>query len=395
MSEIVKSDVVIVGAGSVGNAAAYFLSKAGKKVTVLDKDTIANGPAVRNGGLNKMNFRGVQELSVGMYGVEEIWPKLREELLEMLDVDIEYKTTGGYRTATRSEEMEKMEEFIPIANQYGMHLEFLDSKDLHAKVPEFSEGIIGASYCREEGRANPLKTTIGLYMAARMLGAKFYDYHKAVSIDLVKGEARRITTDQGIVFEAEKIIVAACYGSRELLNTVGIDIPFTHALCEVFVTEPIPRFIDEIFINANAAYYGHQTEHGSFVFGAGSKIGAFGREGNYVENRLTSQNIPTGAEGLYKVFPFMRKTKIVRSWSGWHDRTPDDTTCLQPIDEIPGLYVACGFSGHGFGISAPVGKVLSEMVLEEPVKADISQLRLDRFLPIDPFTGDPRVKVFA
>ena len=54
-----KSDVIIVGSGAVGNATAYFLSKAGLKVTVLEKDTVANGSSVRNGGLNKMNFRGI------------------------------------------------------------------------------------------------------------------------------------------------------------------------------------------------------------------------------------------------------------------------------------------------------------------------------------------------
>ena len=64
-----KSDVIIVGSGAVGNATAYFLSKAGLKVTVLEKDTVANGSSVRNGGLNKMNFRGLPELSIGMYGV--------------------------------------------------------------------------------------------------------------------------------------------------------------------------------------------------------------------------------------------------------------------------------------------------------------------------------------
>lgn len=386
-NEVIKSDVIIVGSGSVGNAAAYFLARKGLSVTVLEKETVGNGSSTRNGGLNKMNFRGVPELSVAMYGVTDIWPRLEEEL-----GGIEYKTTGGFRNAVTNEEMKKMETFIPHAEKYGMHLEFINGSELRRRVPEFSDKIVGSSYCAEEGRANPLKTTLKLYSKARELGARFYDHEKAEIIDIVRGKARRIITNQGHIYEADNIIVAACYGSRELLNTVDFDIPFTHALCEVFVTEPVPRFIDEIFISSNAGYYGHQTEHGSLVFGAGSTIGAFAREGTYVEKRLTPNNIPSGAKGLVQLFPGLAKIKIVRSWSGWHDRTPDDTTCIGQIEGVPGLYAACGFSGHGFGISAPIGKILSEMVLGEPLGADISQLRFDRFLPIDSFTGNARTR---
>lgn len=386
--EIKKSDVIIIGSGAVGNSAAYFLSKAGRSVTVLEKDTLGNGSSARNGGLNKMNFRGIPELSVAMYGVTEIWPQLQKEL----GVDIEYETTGGYRNAVTEEQMKIMETFIPHAQKYGMHLEFIDGKELRRRVPEFSDRIVGSSYCAEEGRANPLKTTLGLYSKARELGAEYYDHEKAVTIETVRGRAKRVITESGNIYEADAICIAACFGSRQLLNTVDLDVPFTHALCEIFVTEPIPRFINEIFISSNAGYYGHQTEHGSIVFGGGSRIGAFQREGNYVEFRLTPHNVPSGVQGLVELFPSLKDIKIVRSWSGWHDRTPDDTTCLSAFEEVPGLYAACGFSGHGFGISAPVGKVISELILGQPLGADISGLSFDRFMPIDAFTGEDRIR---
>ena len=71
-----KADVVIVGSGAVGSSAAFFLKKAGLDVIVLEKNTVGSGCSVANGGENKMDFRGVPELSVGMYGVKEIWPIL-------------------------------------------------------------------------------------------------------------------------------------------------------------------------------------------------------------------------------------------------------------------------------------------------------------------------------
>lgn len=387
-SEVRKSDVIIIGSGAVGNAAAYFLSLQGLLVTVLEKDTVGNGSSVRNGGQNKMNTRGEPELSLGMYGVSEIWPRLQKEL----DVDIEFSKTGGYRNALTEDEMENMQRFWPVAKKYGMHIEYMDGKELRKRVPQFSDRIVGAARCEEDTWSNPLKTTLGLYAKARSLGARYYDHEKAVRIETVKGRARRVVTECGHIYEADKICIAACFGSRALLNSVSLDVPFTHALCEIFVTEPVPKILDEIFIGSKGGYYGTQTQHGSIVMGGGSRIGAFQREGNNVEFRLTPDNVPSGVKGLTELFPSLANIKIVRSWSGWHDRTPDDMCCIEAIDEIPGLYAACGFSGHGFGISAPVGKVLSELVLEKPPGADISKLKFNRFLPIDAFTGDDRIR---
>lgn len=386
VDEVRKSDVIIIGSGAVGNATAYFLSLAGLEVTVLEKDTVGNGSSVRNGGQNKMNTRGEPELSLGMYGVTEIWPRLQKEM----EVDIEFRKTGGYRNALTEDEIDNMKKFWPIAKKYGMHIEYINGKELRSRVPQFSDRIVGAGYCKEDTWANPLKTTLALYSKARCLGAKYYDHEKAIAIETVKGRARRVITEAGNVYEADKICITACYGSRALLNSVSLDVPFTHALCEIFVTEPVPKMLDEIFIGSKGGYYGTQTQHGSIVMGGGSRIGAFQREGNNVEFRLTPDNVPSGIKGLTELFPCLENIKIIRSWSGWHDRTPDDMCCIEAIEEIPGLYAACGFSGHGFGISAPVGKVLSELILEQPLGADISKLKFNRFMPIDAFTGDDR-----
>lgn len=383
---VIKSDVVIVGSGAVGSSAAFFLKKAGLDVVVLEKNTVGSGCSVANGGENKMDFRGVPELSVGMYGVTEIWPILEKE------IGVEYKTTGGYRNAMNQKEMDILQTFMPYADKYNMHIEYLNHEQLHKRAPMFSDKIYGAAYCKEDGRANPLKTTLGLYAKCRDMGVRYYDHEKVIGIDLEKGVARRVFTEKGHVYEADHIIITACHGSREILNTVGIDIPFTHALCEVFVTEPVPIFMEEIVTAVNAGYYGHQTAHGSLVYGAGSKIGPFQREGYHVENRLTTQYISSGAYGLSHLFPSLKKTKIIRSWSGWHDRTPDDNCCVGQVEEIPGLYIGCGFSGHGFGIAPPVGKILSELVLGQTLGADISGLKFDRFLPINAFTGEAQVK---
>lgn len=391
MKEIIKSDVLVIGSGILGSSTAYYLAKAGKNVVVIDKDAIMNGSSVRNGGLNKMNTRGIPELSVACYAIREIWPKLTEELKE-LGIDTEYRETGGYRTAVDESQMEIMKKFLPYAEEYGLHVEYMDGNELRKKAPAFSEKIYGAAWCKEDGRANPLKSTLGLYALCRKLGVRYYDYQEVEILETKRGRISRAVTKDGQIFEAEQICVTAGYGSRAVLNSLGVDVPFIHPLCEVFVTEPVPRMMDEIFIGELGGYYGHQTQHGSLVFGGGSYIGEYQLPDPHVEFRLTPDTIPSGVKGLYQVFPGLRRTKIVRSWCGWHDRTVDNCVCIQAVDEVPGLYLACGTSGHGFGIGPGIGKVLSELVLGEKLGADISKLRIDRFLPLDSFSGYRKTK---
>lgn len=386
MANIIQSDVLVIGSGAVGNATAYYLSQKGLHVVVVDKDTIADGSSVRNGGLNKMNTRGIAELPVACYAVREIWPQLVEDM-EKEGIDVEYKETGGYRTAVDEHQMDIMKQFYPTGQKYGLHIEYFDGNELRRRTPCFSPKIYGASWCKEDGRANPLKTTLGLYMLCQKAGVKFYDRQEVIRLETERGSIKRAITKSGDIFEADKICVTACYGSRAILNSVDVDIPFIHPLCEIFITEPVPKMLDEIFIGEMGGYYGHQTEHGSFLFGGGSYIGEYQLPDEHVEYRLTPDTIPAGVKGLYEVFPELRNIKIVRSWCGWHDRTVDNSAIIQEIDGIPGLYTACGFSGHGFGISPGMGKVLSELVVDGKTSVDISKLRMDRFHPLDSFSG--------
>ena len=77
--------------------------------------------------------------------------------------------------------------------------------------------------------------------------------------------------------------------------------------------------------------------------------------------------------------PRLAEAKIVRTWAGWEDESADGVPVISKIDEVPGLTIACAFTGHGFGISPIVGLLLSELVCDEPTTLDVSAFRYDRF----------------
>jgi len=367
------ADVIIIGSGVIGNAAAYYLSKKGHSVIVLDKsDSIGDGGSTRNGGGVRQSGRDKRELPLAMYGIKNLWPTLSEEL----GVDVEYYQDGNLRLGKTVEHMKILTNLAKNAQDCGLDVNIISGDEAREINPYLSEEVIGASWCPTDGHANPLITTLAYYHKARQLGARFITGEEVVEIKKVKGKARQVVTKNN-VYEGEQIILAAGYESRKIAATVGIDVPMNKVLLEVLVTEAQPAMFYQMLGTAAADFYGHQSKHGSFVFGGSSGHEAYNKDnGSPTTSSITASCI---CRGIMKYFPVLEDAKIVRTWSGWIDECVDHVPVLSFVEEVPGLILACAFSGHGFGISPTVGMILSEMAEGVETTLDISAFRYDRF----------------
>ena len=367
------ADVIIIGSGVIGCAAAYYLAKKGTSVIVLDKDeNIGNGGSARNGGGVRQSGRDPRELPLAMYAVNNLWPNLSEEL----GVNVEYHKEGNLRLGKTERHLEILQGLTDRATDCGLEVRMIDGAEVRAINPYLSEEVIGASWCATDGHANPLMTTLGYYRAARRMGVQFYTGEEVTELQTVKGKARRVITRKN-VFEGEKIIVAAGYESRWILESVGIDIPMSKDLIEALVTEVEAPMFPQMLGTADADFYGHQTDHGSFVFGGASGFESVNKDNGH--NMTSSITAPCICRGIMKYIPKLADAKIVRTWAGYEDVSADGVPVIGEIKEVPGLIVACAFTGHGFGISPIVGTLLAEIAREENTTLDLSAFRYDRF----------------
>lgn len=368
-----NADVIIVGGGIIGCATAYNLAKEGSSVIVLESDSsIGNGGSSRNGGGVRQSGRDPRELPLAMYAVENIWPTLSEEL----GVDVEYHKEGNLRLGKTEHHKEILQGLTDRAVALGLGVRMIDGKEVREINPYLSDEVTCASWCSTDGHANPLTATLGYYSAARRMGVQFYTGQEVVEIRKIKGQARMVVTTKD-VFEGNKIIVAAGYASRKILGTVGIDVPMSNDLIEALVTEAEPQMFPQMLGTADADFYGHQTNHGSFVFGGASGYETVNKDNGH--NMTSSITAPAICRGIMKYIPKLADAKIVRTWAGYEDVSIDGVPVLGKIDEVPGLIAACAFTGHGFGISPIVGKLLSETALDKKTTLDISAFRYDRF----------------
>lgn len=367
------ADVVIIGGGIIGNSTAYYLAKKGCSVIVLEKSKhIGDGGSSRNGGGVRQSGRDKRELPLAMYGVKNLWPTLSEEL----EMDVEYYQEGNIRLGKTEAHLKILDGLTNSATSLGLDVKMINGSEAKDICPYLSEEVIGASWCPTDGHANPMLATLAYYRKARQLGVCFITGEEVIEIKKIRGKARQVITTQN-TYEGESIVLAAGYESRKIAATVGIDIPISQALLEVLVTEAQPPMFYQMLGTAAADFYGHQSTHGSFVFGGSSGFEDVNKDnGEPATNSLTASCI---CRGIMKYFPCLEEAKIVRTWAGWIDVCADHVPVISGVEEVPGFILASGFSGHGFGIAPTVGTLLSQMVLQEQTTLDISAFRYDRF----------------
>lgn len=367
------ADVIVIGSGMIGSATAYYLAKNGLDVIVLEKDAvIGNGSSSRNGGGVRQSGRDVRELPLAMYGVKHLWPFLSDEL----EMNVEYHQDGNLRLGKTAAHLVKLKQLADKASAVGLDVKMIDADEIRKICPYMSDEVIGASWCPTDGHANPLLATLAYYRKARQLGVQYFSGVTVEKLGLVRGKVRKVITNEG-VFETEMVVVAAGMGSRRILNSVGIDIPMNSKIAETIVTEAQAPMFWQMLGTAAADFYGHQTEHGSFVFGGGSGHEAYAKNPQQMYSTSITASYICRAIGGY--FPALNDTKIVRTWAGCHDICSDGVPVIDRIDELEGLAAACGFSGHGFGIAPSAALVLSELVMGKKASVDISGLRYNRF----------------
>ncbi len=366
----IKADVVIIGGGIVGCSIAYNLAKAGIKPVVIEKSDIGGEASGANGGGVRQSARNVKEMPLAMESIK-IFGQLNEEL----GADVEYVRQGNLRLCTDEEELETMRKSVENQKLMGLTLEMLDRKQVLDINPYVGEKVIGAGFCPTDGHANPLLATYAFFNKAKSLGAIFYTHEEVKEIRLKKGKVNSIVTDKNL-FETDLVVNAAGIAGRKIANMVGLDIPLRSLFSEALITEPFPPLFQQMIGHVKGRFYGRQTPHGSFFWG-----GFIGREEFiYQGGKPLFHNVgPAIAQAVIDYFPILKKLHITRTWSGLIAQISDGIPVLGLVKDVPGFVFATGFSGHGFGISPIIGRLISELILDCRTSLPIFDFRYSRF----------------
>lgn len=412
-------DVVIIGGGVIGICTAWFLAGAGKRVAVCEKGRIAGEQSSRNWGWVRQQGRDEAELPIMMES-NRIWQTLAEQVGE----DLGFQQRGVMYVAESEKEMARYQEWVELAGRHELASTLLTAGEVRKRVRGFTGNWQGGVETPSDGRAEPFVVVPALARACQRRGVTIAEQCAVRGLSVTAGRVAGVVTEHGEI-HCDAVVCAGGAWSSLLMGHLGIAFPQLSVKATVARTAPTPEFYggnaacedlalrrrqDGGYTLAPAAFHEHYIGLDSFRYmkpfiptlveswkdtklrvGSDAPGGFLGGR-RWQEDRVTpfEQNrvlnpvpTPSTLKLLRKKFeqrlPEIRELPFVESWSGMIDSTPDVLPVMDQLSKMPGLFLASGFSGHGFGIGPGAGRVMADLVQGNPVGHDLSRFRFARF----------------
>ncbi|MBI4284397.1 MAG: FAD-binding oxidoreductase [Chloroflexi bacterium] len=365
------AEVVIIGGGVAGTSTAFHLAKRGcRNVVVLEKDTIGSGSTGRCAGGIRQQFSSEVNIRLSMESVR-FFERFEEETGCVAD----FRQHGYLMLATTEADWALFQQNVALQRSLDVKVDLLSPREAREMVPQLSvDGIFGASFCPTDGFADPHSVVQGFASAARRLGARTCEGTPVIGIKMSGGRVCGvITTDDE--YEAPVVVIAAGAYSGLVGRLTGLDIPVHAYRRHIFVTAPldtIPRR-SPMVIDFHTGFWCRREGPG-LIFGMRNP-----EEPESFDMSVDWGFLLTIGEVACRHLSLFKQIGIMRGQAGLHDDTPDSSAIIGGVPEIEGLYLACGFSGHGFQHSPAVGRVVADLILDGQASPDISSLSLTRF----------------
>ena len=366
-------DVLIIGGGGHGLATAYYLAKEHgiTNVAVLEKGHLGSGNIGRNTTLVRSNYM--------MPGNSEFYShslKLWEGLSQELNYNVMHSPRGqivlNHSDAQRDGAVRRGNAMI----NRGDEAELLTRDDVRRMVPylNFDSArfpIYGGLLQRRAGTARHDAVAWGYARAADERGVDLVQNCEVTGIDMKNGKVTGVQTTRGVI-RAPKIAVVVAGRSSQVAAMAGMRLPIESHVLQAFVTEGLKPCIDHVISFGMGHFYISQSDKGGLVFGGNL---------DFYASYASRGNLPMKEhvmEAAMTLMPMIGKAKVLRSWGGIMDMTPDGSPIIDRT-LIDGLYLNCGWCYGGFKAVPASGYGFAHLLATDQHHATASKFRLDRF----------------
>ena len=290
----------------------------------------------------------------------------------------------GYATEYRREriivainqaQLENYRYMASMHRELGYRVDDLDAKAVREAVPLAGDNAVGGIHVFFGGHANPQRTVQAYAWALQDLGGRILQHTQVTGLKVECGKVVEVQTTRG-AFAIDSLVVAAGPQSALLLQPLGVNLPLAPARAEMIVTEPAPLMAIG-GVDGNGLY-GRQTLRGNLAFGGGPHEWIdVGEKGPAA--RPTTPLMRNLSKRLAELFPKAAHLRVIRSWAGVVENTPDGRPVIERLGDPDNVTVAT-MSGVGFGLSPATGHAVRDLVVDGVCSfADLGKLSLSRF----------------
>jgi D-hydroxyproline dehydrogenase subunit beta len=374
------ADVVVVGAGAVGAACAYFAARQGIRVHVVERGQIASGTtSACEGNLLVSDKEAGPELDLSLYSRDVF----RDDLAEHGPL-WEYEAKGGLVVSATESGADALAQLTVRQRASGTELTNLDGAQLRDYEPHISPALRAGAFYPQDAQVQPMLLAGHLLRLARDLGAVVQTNTPVTGILRNGDHVTGIQTSAGAI-SAAAVVNAAGAWAGAVAELAGVQLPILPRRGFVLVTEPLPLTIHhkvyagEYVANVLSSNEGLQTSPVVEGTASGTVLIGSSRERVGFDRTVSLPILAQLASKAIALFPMLASVKVMRSYLGFRPYCPDHLPVIGPDPRAPGLWHASGHEGAGIGLSVGTAKLLVQALGGQPTDLDLYAFRPERF----------------
>jgi glycine/D-amino acid oxidase-like deaminating enzyme len=375
-----SADLVVIGAGAIGAACAYFAAQAGLQVHVVERGQIAGGTtSACEGNLLVSDKEAGVELDLALYS-QKVW---REDLAEFGHL-WEFTSKGGLVVSATDSGAAALEALTGRQRAAGIEVTNVSADGLIDYEPHISPELRAGAFYPQDAQVQPMLLTAHLLRLAR-------GRHAQIRLDTeVTGFIQRgdqvigVETARGPI-HAPAVINAAGTWAGNVARLAGVELPILPRRGFLLVTEPLPPTIrhkvyaGEYVANVLSSDEGLQTSPVVEGTESGPVLIGSSRERVGFDRGVSLPVLAAMAAKAVALFPLLSAVKVMRSYLGFRPYCPDHLPVIGPDPRAPGLWQASGHEGAGIGLSTGTAKLLTQALTGQPADIDLTPFAPERF----------------
>ncbi|MDA5284617.1 NAD(P)/FAD-dependent oxidoreductase [Streptomyces sp. NPDC054904] len=377
MSQTHSPDVVIIGAGVVGAACAYYAARSGLSVAVVDRGSVAGGTTgAGEGNLLVSDKEAGPELDLALLSTT-LW----RELAAVLPPETEYEAKGGLVVAPDDTTLKALRGFADGQRASGVVSNEIGPDALHDLEPHLAPGLAGGFHYPQDAQVQPAQAAARLLAAS---GAALYAGEEVTEILLADGAARGVRTPHRTLHAPAVVNAAGTWGGQ-IAALAGTTLPVLPRRGFVLVTEPLPRVVrHKVYAAdyiADVASGSAALQSSAVVEGtpAGPVLIGATRERVGFDRSPSTEALRRLARQAAALFPVLSDVRVLRAYHGFRPYLPDHLPAIGPDPRVPGLLHACGHEGAGIGLAPATGLLIAAALTNTPPPLPPHPFRPNRF----------------